>query len=294
MGTARGPGMTTVAPPVVGDPVSALTVNEPWKGRSRLQRVLGRLGQWTISLAVVLGAWVLFLRVFHIDSFIGKTPLDVWRFLTSSDQAADARSILFHKSLTTLRDAFVGLAAGTIAALVCAVAFNLRRSVEQSLMPVAMVLRSVPLVAMTPLIALIFGRGLLGVTVIAGIVTFFPTLVNVTLALRATPQASLDLCQAYGGSRVTTMRKVQLPSALPAVFASLRIAAPLALIGALLAEWLATGQGLGYLMLQSTTLSNYNMLWSATVLVTAYSLILYTAISGIENIVLRRFGDNPT
>ena len=78
------------------------------------------------------------------------------------------------------------------------------------------------------------------------------------------------------------MRKVQLPSALPAVFASLRIAAPLALIGALLAEWLATGKGLGYLMLQSTTLSNYNMLWSATVLVTAYSLSLYTAISAVE------------
>ena len=128
---------------------------------------------------------------------------------------------------------------------------------------------------------------------IAGIVTFFPTLVNVTLALRATPQASIDLCQAYGGSRATTMRKVQLPSALPAVFASLRIAAPLALIGALLAEWLATGKGLGYLMLQSTTLSNYNMLWAATVLVTAYSLFLYTAISGVENVVLARFADAP-
>ena len=158
-------------------------------------------------------------------------------------------------------------------------------------MPIAMVLRSVPLVAMTPLIALIFGRGLVGVTVIAGIVTFFPTLVNVTLALRATPQASIDLFQAYGAGQLTTLRKVQLPSALPALFASLRVAAPLALIGALLAEWLATGRGLGYLMLQSETLSDYNMLWAATVLVTAYSVFLYTAISGVEKRVLVRFSD---
>jgi ABC-type nitrate/sulfonate/bicarbonate transport system permease component len=155
------------------------------------------------------------------------------------------------------------------------------------------VLRSVPLVAMTPLITLVFGRGLMGVTVIAGIVTFFPTLVNVTLALRATPQASIDLFRAYGAGPLKTLRKVQLPNALPAIFASLRIAAPLALIGALLAEWLATGHGLGYLMLQSSSLSNYNMLWSTAALVTAYSMLLYASISGIEKLVLARFSDAP-
>ncbi len=68
-------------------------------------------------------------------------------------------------------------------------------------MPLAMTLRTVPLVAMAPLIALIFGRGLMAVTVIAGIVTFFPTLVNVTLALRSVPQESLDLMHGYGATR---------------------------------------------------------------------------------------------
>jgi ABC-type nitrate/sulfonate/bicarbonate transport system permease component len=233
-----------------------------------------------VSLAVVLGFWQLFLIVFHIDHFVGKTPLDVWRFLTASSTAAAPQSLptrgnLYPASLTTLKDAFVGLAAGTTAALACSIVFNLRRSVEQTVMPLAMVLRSVPLVAMTPLI------------------TFFPTLVNVTLALRSTPQASIDLFRAYGAGPVKTLRKVQLPNALPAIFASLRIAAPLALIGALLAEWLATGHGLGYLMLQSSSLSNYNMLWSTAALVTAYSMILYASISGIEKRVLTRFGDTP-
>jgi len=268
------------------------------RDQSRAVRYGRSLLALVVSLGVVLGFWQLFLIVFHIDHFVGKTPLDVWRFLTASSTAAAPQSLptrgnLYPASLTTLKDAFVGLAAGTVAALACSIVFNLRRSVEQTVMPLAMVLRSVPLVAMTPLITLVFGRGLMGVTVIAGIVTFFPTLVNVTLALRSTPQASIDLFRAYGAGPVKTLRKVQLPNALPAIFASLRIAAPLALIGALLAEWLATGHGLGYLMLQSSSLSNYNMLWSTAALVTAYSMILYASISGIEKRVLTRFGDTP-
>ena len=72
----------------------------------------------------------------------------------------------------------------------------------------------------------------------------------------------MDLCQAYGASPLTTLRKVQVPSALPALLASLRIAAPLALVGALLAEWLATGKGLGFKLLQAGALSDYSALWA--------------------------------
>ena len=250
-----------------------------------------RVLSWAISLAVVIGAWQLFLIVFHVNHFIGRRPIDVWHYVTTGPDASAARSRLLHNSGTTLRDAFVGLAAGTIAAVVFAIIFNLRRSVEQTFMPIAMVLRSVPLVAMTPLIALVFGRGLMCVTIVAGIVTFFPTLVNVTLALRATPQASIDLSRAYGASRLTMLRKVQIPSSLPALFASLRVAAPLALVGAVLAEFLVTGAGLGYLIETSMASSVYNQLWAGVVLITLYSTLLYTAIAGVEKRVLARFAD---
>lgn len=262
--------------------------------RSPIVRALRRVLSWIISVGVVLLAWKLFLVVFHVNHFIGRTPLDVWHYVTSGPDAADARSRLYHNSLTTLRDAFIGLAAGSIAAVALAILFNLARSVEQTIMPLAMVLRSVPLVAMTPLIALIFGRGLATVTIISGIVTFFPTLVNVTLALRSTPMASVDLGRAYGASRATMLRKVQIPSALPALFASLRVAAPLALVGAVLAEFLVTGNGLGYLIETSMTSSVYNQLWAAVALVTLYSTLLYTAIAGVEQRVLNRFADIPT
>ena len=87
---------------------------------------------------------------------------------------------------------------------------------------------------MVPLIELIFGNGLMGVAVIAGIVTFFPTLVNVNLALRSVPQESFDLMHGYGATRMTTLRKVQFPARSPPCSRRPRIAAPLALVGALL------------------------------------------------------------
>jgi ABC-type nitrate/sulfonate/bicarbonate transport system permease component len=281
---------TTPAGVTAVDPLAVVGPTRPRRDRANLGlRLLKALFTAAISIGVVLGAWWLFLAVFHIKPFIGKSPTDVWHYLVTSSQAATHRRQVFHESLTTLRDAGLGMIAGTVAACACAVAFNLWRPVEQTFMPMAMVLRSVPLVAMTPLIVLIFGRDIRAVTVIAGIVTFFPTLVNVTLALRWTPRESMDLCRAYGASPLATLWKVQVPNALPALLASLRIAAPLSLVGALLAEWLATGKGLGYKILQSGALSDYTGLWSRVALVTLYSVLLYKLIGLAERRVLARY-----
>jgi ABC-type nitrate/sulfonate/bicarbonate transport system permease component len=242
-----------------------------------------------LSIGIVLLAWWGFLKVFDVLPFVGKGPADVWRWLFDGSAAGTHRATIRHESWVTLRDAFLGLISGTVAAVVCAIAFNLWKPLQRTFMPIAMVLRSVPLVAMTPLIVLIFGRDLGAVTVISGIVTFFPTLVNVSLALRNTPKEQIDLFRAYGASPLKTLMKVQIPSSLPALFASLRVAAPLALVGALLSEWLATGKGLGYSILQASALSDYNGLWARVALITMYSMLLYKAIGGVEVLVLRRF-----
>jgi ABC-type nitrate/sulfonate/bicarbonate transport system permease component len=243
-----------------------------------------------VSIVIVLLLWEAFLKLFHVSTFVGKGPLDVWRYLFTQSGAAANRSAIIGESGTTLRDAFLGLAGGTVAAVAAAVGFHVWRMASKACMPVAMILRSVPLVAMTPLIVGVFGRTLLAVTVIAGIVTFFPTLVNVTLALDRAPKESIDLCRAYGASAGTMLRKVQIPTALPALFASLRIAAPLAITGALLAEWLATGKGLGYSMLTAQSSFDYTGMWARVVVVTAYAVILYSLIGAVERTVLRRYG----
>jgi ABC-type nitrate/sulfonate/bicarbonate transport system permease component len=279
---ALGVSVTAAAPTAPAELPSSHAVR-----RATLRLARG-VGGAVLSVAVICGVWQLLVQGLHMDPFLTRGPLDVWRYLASPANGAE-RTLLWQASKTTALDALIGLLGGTLAALVTALAFALWRSVEQTLLPVGMALRAVPMVAMTPLIALIFGRGLLAVTVIAGIVTFFPVLVNVSLALRAVPASALDLMRAYGASPYATLWRVQLPGALPALFAAIRVAAPLALVGALLAEWLATGKGLGYLMLAAVTTFELDRMWTGVTIVTVASIVLYTLVSTVEQLTLARY-----
>jgi ABC-type nitrate/sulfonate/bicarbonate transport system permease component len=213
----------------------------------------------------------------------------VWHWLVSDPHAAANRSLIWGDLRTTLLDALLGYVVGTIAALVVSSMFVLSRTAEATILPIAMVLRSVPLVAMVPVLTLVFGRGLMAVTVIAGIVTFFPSLVNLTFGLRSVPTQAVDLIAVYGGGPRTVLTKVRLPFAMAALFASMRIAVPGAIIGALLAEWLATGKGLGYRMLKAQSTFDYTALWAAVAVLTFTTLVLYALVGVIETPVVARF-----
>jgi sulfonate transport system permease protein len=244
------------------------------------------------SIALIVFAWWAALELFDLSPFFAKRPGDVWEFLAGPDGAAN-RSVLFGELATTLKNAGLGFLAGTGAAIVLALLVAGNRVVEQAVMPVAIGLRSVPLVALTPLVALVFGRGIACVLVIAGIVTFFPTLVQLVDGLRNAPRPAYDVVRAFGGEATQQLTRVQLPYALPSLFASIRIAAPLALIGATLAEWLATGQGIGSHMVLSLARSKYVDLWASVALLTACAVAVYGIASTAEGIVLRRFQGTP-
>jgi ABC-type nitrate/sulfonate/bicarbonate transport system permease component len=153
-----------------------------------------------------------------------------------------------------------------------------------------MLLRSVPLIAMAPVIILIFRRGSGSVAVIGGIVVLFPALVNIVAGLRAAPAPLRDVVEVYGGSRWTLLRKVSFPAALPSLFASIRISVPGAITGALLAEWLATGDGLGGTINRAAAQVQFSLLWAGVVVVTLTALVLYALAQVVENLVLSRMG----
>lgn len=245
-----------------------------------------------LSVAIMVGLWYAFIKIWHLNSFFAKSPSDVWKWLTTGRDAAANRHTILNGLGTTVRDALFGFVGGTVIAAGVAMLFVLSSAVEDTLMPVALVLRSVPLVAMTPLLVLIFGRGAVGAAVIAGLVTFFPTLVLLVQALRAIPASTLDLMDALNTSRWRLLRSVRIPCAIPALFAAARIAAPLALLGATLAEWLATGVGLGNLMISAASTSQYDELWASVVTVTTVSVIAYMIIGWIEAPVVSYFNPN--
>ncbi len=252
-------------------------------------RVVRPLLNAVVTLVVIIGLWFAFLRVFNVNPLIAKSPVDVWDYLVHGADAGSGGASVWGGLGRTLFDAALGFAAGLIAAVAVALSFVLSRTVAGMLLPLAVLVRSVPLVAMTPVLTLVFGRGIMATTVISGIVVFFPALVTMTFGLRSASRQSADLVRAYGGGTWTVARKVMLPSALPALFASARIAVPGAVIGAMLAEWLATGQGMGYGMLQDANSFNYVDIWASVALLTGVSVILYNLTAIGESAVLARF-----
>jgi ABC-type nitrate/sulfonate/bicarbonate transport system permease component len=258
------------------------------RGNGVASIVLKALVSAALSVLLVLIVWWLLLKALNVSPFIGKGPADVWAYFFDPDTGADNRSALLAESGVTLRDAGLGLVAGTLGAVITAMLFQVVPTASRILMGPALALQSVPLVAMTPLIVLIFGRNLGAIAVIGGILTFFPMLVNVTLALDRTPKSAMDLVEVFGASKWNVLRLVQIPYALPALFASLRVAAPLSITGALLAEWLATGNGLGYAIMSDVATADYSALWTRVTLATLYSLLLYNGIGMVERFAQKR------
>lgn len=242
------------------------------------------------TIAGVLLLWVGVLWVFNISPLIAKGPVDVWNFLFTVPAAEANRQTMLDNLAVTLGHSTIGFVSGLVVAIVGASVFQLNKGIEHALMPIAMLLRSVPLIAMAPVIIMIFGRDIATVAVIGGIVVLFPALVNIAFGLKSASAQMNDLVEVYGGGSWAKLRKVAMPSSLPAFFAAVRISVPGAITGALLAEWLAVGGGIGGSIAGYVPQAQFSALWTSVVLVTAVSLVLYNVIQIIEDVVLARMG----
>ncbi len=125
--------------------------------------------------------------------------------------------------------------------------------------------------------------------VVVAIIVWFPTLVFMTFGLRSLTKEQFDLLKALHASKWQYFLKARVPAALPSFFAAAKVTAPAAILGALINGWLTTGDGLGNLMLLSTTSSKYARLWAAVVVVTLLSMLLVALVTAIESVVLARF-----
>jgi len=242
-----------------------------------------------VVTALLLGLWVGFLRFFDVNPYVGKSPSAVWDWLTEPTRGAERRAEIQDASFVTLKESAIGFVVGLGLAILVAIAFTLSRAFERAVMPIALALRSVPIVAMIPLLAYVFGRGTMGSLVIISIIVAFPALVLVSNGLRSVRPESLELLKVYDAGPLTQLLKVRLPSAIPSMIASAKICAPLAILGAILNGWLSTGKGLGYLMSSSTITAEFAKLWAAVVVVTVASMLLAAVVSSFEQLAYQRW-----
>lgn len=253
------------------------------------RRRLSALGVFVLTTAIVLLLWQGTMDIFGLNRFFAKRPLDIVAYLVTGPEAADHRAILFSALGQTLAVTLPGYLAGLALGAIVAAVFQLLPLVARVATPIAIALRSIPIVATAPLIVLAFGRGLAGMLVIVAVMNFFPTFVACAQGLRQTPGQVVDFFSVFDAGRLRMLFLARIPVMLPAFFAAARMAVPSAVLAATVAEWLATGTGIGNLMALTASTSNYNMLWSSVVVLTLTSVAGYLIVGVAERRALARF-----
>ena len=241
------------------------------------------------ALAIPFVIWWAVLAGFGVSPVIARGPLAVWTYLTSDLGAAEARGAILQALGQSLPWAGIGLVIALSVALGLAVMGVVWRGVTAALMPVSLILQTMPLVALTPIVVLVFGRGIATTLVVTVAVTFFPAFITIAQGLSQVPKPALELLDVYGATRMQKLRFVSLPGSLPHVCAAARLVAPAALLGVMIAEWLATGYGLGNLLNEARGELDYGMIWAVAFVAIAVSTGFYQLVRLIETRVLSRF-----
>jgi ABC-type nitrate/sulfonate/bicarbonate transport system permease component len=236
-----------------------------------------------IALVIILvffGGWEAAVRLFGTPVYILPAPSVVIVTLVQHPQTYLDASVL------TLGESLAGLAIGVLAGGVLAVLLIMFPGMEGGVMTLAILAKSTPMVAIAPLLTIWLGFGVAPKIIITSLMTFFPVLVNVLSGLLQVDPALTDLFHSWNASRWEVFRHLRLPSALPYLFAALKISAPLALIGAVVAEWTGASGGLGRTMWLAYTNLNLPYLFAAIFILAVSGMLLYRLLGWMERRVV--------
>ncbi|WP_374626211.1 ABC transporter permease [Devosia sp.] len=242
------------------------------------------------SIGLPLGLWWALLALLRVPAMLAKTPPALYDYLFGLPGSAATQAKLVAALLQTLPMTLIGMGAGLAMAFALALGTQLVPRLIRALLPIALVTQTMPLVALTPLLVLLVGRGPAVILWITVSVTFFPAFVTMAQGLLLVPRAALEVPRAYGATVWQQMRLVSVPASLPYLFAATRLTAPRALLGVMIAEWLATGTGLGNLLNQSRGYLDYGMIWAVAVVSVLVAVAFYQGVVLVERRVLGRLG----
>jgi NitT/TauT family transport system permease protein len=244
-------------------------------------RVLNRNRGKLLIPASLLGALVLWYLITYFGSFppyILPTPLQVFERLI---QVIQDGSLLRH-SLVTLSEVMSGLGVGLSVAVVLGYGLAKSRWLERILAPYIVASQAIPIVAIAPLLVIWLKPGILSKILITALIVFFPILVNMIVGLRAVPEDLYDLMRSLQASRWQTLRYLEIPAALPVFLGGLRIGATLAVIGAVVGEFVGADRGLGFLVNVGRGVYNTPLVFVAVFTLVAMALALYGIVSLLE------------
>ena len=255
-------------------------------GEGALLRILAP----TVLAILFLGGWEAMVRIREIPPYILPGPLAIWETLLR-DWGSLSESLLI-----TLKITFMALSVAAILGLALAILFAQSRLIELSLFPFAVILQVTPIVAIAPLIIIWVDDIAISLLICAWIVAFFPILSNTTVGLNSADHNLVDLFKLYRASRWQVLTRLLLPSALPYFLAGLRISGGLALIGAIVAEFVAgtggSASGLAYRILEAGYQLQIPRMFAALVLVSTTGIAIFLALSLLTHLLLRHWHES--
>jgi len=231
-----------------------------------------------VSLLLALLSWQLLVALGNFPSFILPAPLQVGqRFV----QAIRDGSLLRHTAVTLL-EVLSGLSLGL--GIATGLGYLLARSLplERLLSPYIVASQAVPIVAIAPLLVIWFGPGMLSKVLICALIVFFPVLINTVVGVRSVPADLRDLLRSLRATRWQTLRLLEAPAALPIFLGGLRVGATLAVIGAVVGEFVGAKSGLGFLINVGRGLYDTALVFVAVFTLVALALILYSLVAWLE------------
>jgi len=276
--TATSPRQrTSTAPPAA----PATSLPDGPIARSTVDAGTAALGRWaslrrrlpaTLLVGALIGGWELWVSGRHVDSFVMPTPGRVLRAGWTS-----AHLLPGHLT-TTLTESIAGLGAGAIAGIALAVLIVRAPLARRVLYPLLVISQTIPMVVLAPLLVIWFGFGLTPKIVVVALIVFFPVLVSTVGGIDGADRDLIDLVRSMGAGQRQVLRLVLVPSAIPAFFAGLRIAAAYTVGGAVVAEYIGGSSGLGVFINRSKAAYAVDRIFVAVVVIALLTAVLFALV----------------
>ena len=233
-----------------------------------------------IFIFAILILWELLCQFFSIASYILPNPISIVK-----DLFGEFTDLMKHTGITLL-EAILGFVIANLIAIILAIIIVYIPYSDKAILPFAIGLKTTPIVALAPLLLIWFGNGITPKVAAAGLICFFPCLVNAIKGLKDLNEGEADLFSVYGATKTKTLFKLRLFRAAPYIFSAFKISSSLAIVGAIIGEFVGANNGIGYLILISSYHLESVRMFSSLITSAIAGIIFYLLITIIENKVV--------
>jgi NitT/TauT family transport system permease protein len=246
------------------------------KKRARRSSLMERYGSFALAL-IVLVVWQAAVPLLGLSEFVLPTPWSIGKRIVT-----DGRLLATHASYTLL-EVMAGFGAAVLVGIPLALAIVYSRVFERAVYPMLVALQTVPKIALAPLLVLYLGYGWAPKIMLAFLISFFPVVISTVVGLQSLDKALVNMVRSMGSTESQTFFKVRLPAALPSIFGGLKVAISLAVIGAIIGEYIAAERGLGYLQLQANAQFDTTLNFAVVLSISLLGVLLYFVLALLES-----------